>query len=254
MSKTILIPLPDCDFDVTEVSVPWRQLSQAGHRVQFATEEGNAAQADPLLLRGVIFGQLGADKGPCEDYAQMIKSREFIRPLRWRDIVASEFDAMVLPGGHAKGMRPYLESTTLQQKLRDFWPLERPVAAICHGVLLLARTQDLHSGNSLLHNSRTTCLPKYMERLAFYLTAWKLGRYYRTYPAYVEDEVKAALRNPEQFERGPFTLGDRGTASDHRHAFVVCDGHYLSARWPGDAYLFAQTLLTMLEREPVPTV
>jgi hypothetical protein len=32
-----------------------------------------------------------------------------------------------------------------------------------------------------------------MERSAYLLTFWKLGRYYRTYPAYVEDEVKAAL-------------------------------------------------------------
>ncbi|MGO9219947.1 MAG: hypothetical protein ACLP5E_19615 [Streptosporangiaceae bacterium] len=27
-------------------------------------------------------------------------------------------------------------------------------------------------------------------------TAWRMGRYYRTYPAYVEDEVKAALNDP----------------------------------------------------------
>ena len=28
-----------------------------------------------------------------------------------------------------------------------------------------------------------------MERVAYFLTAWKLGGYYRTYPEYVEDEV-----------------------------------------------------------------
>jgi hypothetical protein len=42
----------------------------------------------------------------------------------------------------------------------------------------------------LLQGVKTTCLPKYMEKLAFYLTFWKLGNYYRTYPAYVEDEVR----------------------------------------------------------------
>jgi hypothetical protein len=41
-------------------------------------------------------------------------------------------------------------------------------------------------------NATTNLLPKYMERLAYLATAWRLGRYYRTYPAYVEDEVKAA--------------------------------------------------------------
>ena len=38
---------------------------------------------------------------------------------------------------------------------------------------------------------------------AYLITSWKLGRYYRTYPAYVEDEVHGGARRPEQFERGP---------------------------------------------------
>ena len=55
----------------------------------------------------------------------------------------------------------------------------------------------------MLAHRRTTCLPKYMERGGYLLTAWKLGRYYRTYPLYVEDEVVANLDSPDQFERGP---------------------------------------------------
>jgi hypothetical protein len=82
-----------------------------------------------------------------------------------------------------------------------------------------------------------------MERVAYYLTAWKLGRYYRTYPAYVEEEVRGALRDPaRQFVRGPVHLMTRGTDADDRAAFVVEDGRYLSARWPGDAYLIARKL------------
>jgi hypothetical protein len=85
-----------------------------------------------------------------------------------------------------------------------------------------------------------------MERSAFLSTAWKLGRYYRTYQVYVEDEVRGALDDPSQFVRGPLTASRRGTASDDRAAFTVLDGRYLSARWPGDAYLFAQRFLELL--------
>jgi hypothetical protein len=87
-----------------------------------------------------------------------------------------------------------------------------------------------------------------MERAAYLTTAWRLGRYYRTYPAYVEDEVKAALDDPDAlFQRGPRVLTARGTADDDTPAFVVQDRNYLSARWPGDAYLFSRRFLNVLE-------
>ncbi|MEU9446217.1 hypothetical protein AB0D42_36240 [Streptomyces sp. NPDC048304] len=50
-----------------------------------------------------------------------------------------------------------------------------------------------------------------------------------------------------QFERGPIELRRRGTATDDTPAFVVQDGRYLFARWPGDAYLFARRFTTLLE-------
>ncbi len=82
-----------------------------------------------------------------------------------------------------------------------------------------------------------------MERAAYLSTFWKLGKYYRTYPVYVEDEVRGALASPAQFVRGPFALARRGTGADDSPSFVVEDGRYVSARWPGDAYLFAKKLL-----------
>jgi putative intracellular protease/amidase len=41
-------------------------------------------------------------------------------------------------------------------------------------------------------------------------------------------------------------LSKRGTAEDDSAAFVVEDGRYVSARWPGDAYLFTRKLLERL--------
>jgi putative intracellular protease/amidase len=112
-------------------------------------------------------------------------------------------------------------------------------------VLVLARTTDPATGRSVLAGRRTTCLPKYMERGAYLATAWRLGTYYRTYPAYVQDEVCSALDDRAQFEVGPRTLR-RGSRTDDRHAFVVEDGNYLSGRWPGDSYLFARRFEALL--------
>jgi len=242
----ILVPLPDRDFDLTEVAVPWKLWTEAGHELVFATEGGETPAGDPLLIDGVLFGQLGAEPEPLTFYRELLQAPAFQRPLRWAELNPEDYDALHLSGGHAPGMRQYLGSEVLQQKVAAFWKLDRPVSAICHGVLVLARARDPETGRSVLHGRKTTCLPKYMEQVAYWITAWKHGSYYRTYPAYVQDEVVAALAEAGDFQRGPITLVSKGTRGNDRPAFVVEDGDYVSARWPGDAYAFASAMLTRL--------
>jgi putative intracellular protease/amidase len=242
----IVFPLPDRDFDVTEVAVPWKLLRRARHDVVFATESATVPAADPLLLGGVLFGQLGAAPEAKGFYQELLSAPELRTPRRWSELDPADFQALFLAGGHAPGMRQYLGSELLQERVAAFWATGKPVAAICHGVLVLARAHDPSTGRALLHGRKTTCLPKYLERTAYFLTAWRHGRYYRTYPAYVEDEVKSALAAPADFARGPRVMTRRGSDSDDRAAFVVRDGNYLSARWPGDSYRIAKDLLEML--------
>ncbi len=247
VAKTVFVPLPDRDFDVTEVAVPWKLLSEAGHDVVFATEHGDDARCDPLLLTGVVFGQLGAKPEPKSFYQELEASGQLDSPKRWKDIDPESVDALVLPGGHAKGMRQYLGSAQLQELVAAIWKRGVPVGAICHGVLVLARAKEPGSGRSVLHEVQTTCLPQYMERSAYLSTFWKLGRYYRTYPEYVEEEVRGSLDNADrQFQRGPISLFSHGTRQNNGDAFAVEDGRYVSARWPGDAFLFAEKILERL--------
>jgi len=244
----VLIPLPDRDFDVTEVAVPWRLLTRAGHRVEFCTEKGGTAPAaDPLLLTGVLFGRLGAEPEARAFYRELEVDLAFRAPQSWDATEFRDYDGLLLPGGHAPGMRQYLGSDALQRRVAAFFASGRPVGAICHGVLVLARSIDPATGKSVLHDRRTTCLTKYQERAAYFLTSWRLGRYYRTYPEYVEDEVKAALRDATRnFERGPLSLTQRDAEHDSSPAFVVRDDNYVSARWPGDAYTFARAFEQVL--------
>jgi putative intracellular protease/amidase len=242
---TVLFPLPDRDFDITEVAVPWKLLVEAGHEPVFATEAGAAPACDPLLITGVVFGLLGARPEPIAFYRELEQAAAFRAPRRWSDCDPAAFDALLLAGGHAPGMRQYLGSEVVQRLTAACFAAQKPVAAICHGVLVAARARR-DDGRSVLSGIRTTCLPKYMERGAYLATFWRRGRYYRTYPAYVEDEVRAALAKPEDFERGPRELSKRGTRDDDSPAFVVEDGRYVSARWPGDAYLIAKRLMAKL--------
>ena len=164
-------------------------------------------------------------------------------------------------------MRPYLESPELQQMAIDAFRAEKPVGAICHGVLVAARAVDPVTERSVLYGRRTTALTWALED-----KAWGIARftrfwdrdYYRTYveePGQrwgylsVQQEVTRALADPADFadvEKGSpgwrrKTSGRaRDTLTDERPAFVVRDGSYVSARWPGDAHTFARTFAAVL--------
>ena len=71
----------------------------------------------------------------------------------------------------------------------------------------------------------------------------------------VQQEVTRALAQPQDFLDVPENTSDyrrktdglsRDSFDDDRPAFVVRDGNYVSARWPGDAYTFARTFASLL--------
>ena len=247
MAKTILIPIPSKDFDPTECAVPWKILVENGVQVKFATPNGEVAQCDQRMLHGYDLGLLSsvlsADKNGKMAYLELEKNQEFQHPLSWENIVPEQFDGIILPGGHAQGMKEYLESEVLKKIVSDFFQSNKPVGAICHGVVLAARSSI--NGVSILKGRKTTALLSTQEMLAWGLTCLWLGSYYRTYPQTVEAEVKSCLNSPADFLKGPMPI-KRDNLNDLESGFTVRDGNYLSARWPGDAHRFGVEYLKML--------
>ena len=236
----VVIALASSDFDPTEAAVPWSVLTEAGHTVSFATADGRPGACDPLMLSGVAFGAIRATAPNRDLYRQMTESPEFQSPLRYSDIEAEGSDApdlLVLPGGHAPGMRQYLEDTDLQQLVAAFLATDRPIGSICHGAVVLARARAADGGHAIA-GRRITGLPKTMEMGAWLLTAATRGSYFRTYPLAVEDEVRTALGDGT-FETGPLV-------PSYGNPFTVRDGNLVTARWPGDARRFADELVALL--------
>ena len=227
---TVLMPLPAADFDPTEVAVSWQVLAAAGHDVVFATPSGQRGRADDLMVTGqgldpwgfvpglrrltVVGRVLRADADARRAYAALLEDEAFAAPLHWGAARRSAYDALVLPGGHrARGMRPYLESPEVQQMAIDAFRAEKPVGAICHGVLVAARAVDPVTERSVLYGRRTTALTWALED-----KAWGIARftrfwdrdYYRTYmeePGQrwgylsVQQEVTRALADPGRLRR-----------------------------------------------------
>jgi putative intracellular protease/amidase len=240
----VIIPLPSQDFEPTEVAVPWKCLRDAGIDVVFATPDGRPARCDALALEGVVFGQIGARPQDAATYRELEQDPAFRNPIAYEAIDVTTFDALHLPGGHAPGMKPYLESTVLQARVAEFFASDKPVSAICHGPVLLARTQDPTTGKSVLEGRRVTGLTKLLERSGFWLTRWTLGRRFRTYPAYVQDEVASAVGDAKKFQRGPIV-------PSYGNPFTVRDGNLLTARWPGDAKKLGEQLVDMVHETTV---
>ncbi|SFD04361.1 type 1 glutamine amidotransferase domain-containing protein [Collimonas sp. OK412] len=284
--KTVLIPLPNLDFDPSEVAVSWRILTSRGHHVVFATPDGKAAAADPLMLSGegldawgwipllrkirLLGLALRANAAARADYAVLADDGAFQAPLPYAALQAADYDGLLLPGGHrARGMLAYLESQPLQDFTGAFFDSGKPVAAICHGVVLAARSRSPRSGKSALHGRKTTALTWQLEHSAWTLMKF-CGRfwdpaYYRTYGEQegeaagyrgVQAEVTRALAQPGDFIDVTAGAPDhfrkssglfRDSAGDSRPAFVVQDDNYVSARWPGDVHHFAATFSLLLE-------
>ena len=281
----VLILLPARDFDPSEAALSWRVLTHTRHAVHFATPDGRAAIADDMMLTGQgldpwgaipllrnlpLIGRLmRANREARKAYAEMIADPNYLAPQRWDAVDPAAYNALLLPGGHrARGMRDYLESEILQRLVAHFFDAQKPVAAICHGVLLAARSISKPTGRSVLWGYQTTALTWAFER-----SAWSVARitrfwdpnYYRTYLEQagqpegfmsVQQEVTRALARAEDFRDVPRDDPDyrrktsglaRDTMDDATPAFVVRDRNYVSARWPGDVHTFAKTFAGMLK-------
>eukprot|EP01059_Diplonema_ambulator_P027507 TRINITY_DN4574_c0_g1_i1.p1 TRINITY_DN4574_c0_g1~~TRINITY_DN4574_c0_g1_i1.p1 ORF type:complete len:301 (+),score=98.88 TRINITY_DN4574_c0_g1_i1:37-903(+) len=285
--QVVVIPIADTDFDPSETGVPWKLLTEAGYKVVFATQNGAPGVADPLMLTGEGLDPWGwvpvvkkvklvglfmrADCNARAAYADMVKSQEFQHPLKYKDLKVGDYDGLILPGGHAKGVRPYLEDKDLQSFVADFFDAKKPIAAVCHGVLVASRSVSKQTGKSSLYGYRTTALTWKLESTAWCLTKYFARfwdpNYYRTYlegpndpygDMGVEQEVKRALKSPDDFEDVPKTAPDhfrkasgmfRDTPTDHRPSWVVTSDHYVSARWPGDVHSMTTTFMSKLRGE-----
>lgn len=268
--KKILVPLPTVGFDPTEMAVPVSYLKKVGHTIVFATPDGKPSEgADPYTLCGFVFGLLfKIFPEPKALYEQVIDMPEYANPISYSDIVPNEYDGVFLTGGHAPGMKSYLANSVLLDKVGEFFELKRPVAAICHGVLVLARAKD-KNGNSLLYKRRATSLLSWLEVQAYLVTHYLVGipaKEYQlstTWPLYTEDEVRSS--GIGELVVGPYDILaplTPGTASDHTHAFVVEDltpnmTPLITARFWSDVYLFSQrfdTLLNNIQSNDVPVL
>jgi putative intracellular protease/amidase len=200
-----------------ELAAPYQMLSAAGFDILFATPGGKPAPLDPASLEEPWLQPAGH-----WFRAQKQALAQLEAPLDLADVDASRIDAIFLVGGTGTlwdfpGCRPLgaLASTLLAQN--------RPVAAICHGVvgLLTATAAD---GQPLAAGKSLTCFSNEEEAML---------EYDKLVPLLAETELVA--QGALYSKAAPF------------EAHVVEDGLLITGQNPASAAPLARALLAHLE-------
>ncbi|WP_047396909.1 type 1 glutamine amidotransferase domain-containing protein [Chitinibacter sp. ZOR0017] len=124
----------------SEVTHPYYVLTEAGYEVTFFSPDGGACVADAL-----------SDPNDASGYSRHdLISQGFLHTPELlarianttpvQDLVSADYDALLVAGGQAP-MFNFANAHALQQQFAAFHAAGKVVAALCHGVALLAFTQ-----------------------------------------------------------------------------------------------------------------
>ena len=125
MGKQILMLVGDFVEDY-EVMVPFQSLQMVGHTVHAVCPDKAAGETVRTAVHDFEGDQTYSEK----------PGHNFALNATFADIQASDYDALVIPGGRApEYIRLNLEVLAI---VRHFAQAQKPIAAICHGAQLLA--------------------------------------------------------------------------------------------------------------------
>lgn len=119
-----------------ELFVPYRVLTEAGHRVEFASPGGAAPTADEASL--------GADEAEREQLRTALAGIDGLSaPLQMEEVDLERYDAVFYPGGHGP-MADLARDAASGALITSALDAGLPLAVVCHGAaaLLAAKRAD----------------------------------------------------------------------------------------------------------------
>jgi protease I len=123
--KKILMIVGDYVEDY-EVMVPFQALQMVGHEVHAVCPDKRAGEQVRTAVHDFEGDQTYSEK----------RGHNFTLNAGFDEIRASEYDALVIPGGRAP---EYIRlNEAVLELVRHFAQADKPIAAICHGAQLLA--------------------------------------------------------------------------------------------------------------------
>lgn len=123
--KKILMIVGDFVEDY-EVMVPFQALQMVGHTVHAVCPDKKAGETVKTAVHDFEGDQTYSEK----------PGHNFALNATFSDVVAADYDALVIPGGRAP---EYIRlNETVLEITRHFAQANKPIASICHGLQVLA--------------------------------------------------------------------------------------------------------------------
>jgi len=131
MSKKKILILAGDYVEDYELMVPYQALLMVGHQVDVVCPDKKAGESVRTAIHDFEGDQTYSEK----------PGHNFALNATFSEIVASHYDALVVPGGRAP---EYLRlNPAVIEIVRHFASTQKPIAAICHGAQLLAAADVL---------------------------------------------------------------------------------------------------------------
>lgn len=207
-----------------ECITPLERLTEAGVDITVATPTGESPQIDERSVDPEEVGEELASH--CREVDESDERLADPEPVATVD--ASEYDAVVFPGGHGT-VWDINQDRHAREALRTAVEGDSVALVVCHAVAILAFTRD-SEGGLLVEGRQVTGFPNAWEDgIVDELDRMPDGR---KLPYWVEDEVRAA--------------GAEWDADLDSETSVTVDGDLITARGPPSSEAAAETLLDRL--------
>lgn len=234
-------------FYLNELMQPVKRLLDAGHRLTFATPQGNAPSVDASSVDKMYFD---GDESALQAHQALLEKLQLtshtaspvISLSRVAQIGYAHFDAVYVPGGHAP-MQDLLTSPELGRLLANFHAHGKTTALVCHGpIALLSTLPDAQSYTRLLAAGRP----------ADQRQNWIYAGYRMTVISNQEEELAKGLLKGGVMKFYPQTALQQAGAeySSNQQAFtqhVVTDRELITGQNPASANGVADELLKRLK-------
>lgn len=266
-TKKVLAIVSEYGYWGIELVGPLRKLEKAGYEVEFMTQFGKKAEAlppsyDPTYMDpplGVcVTTQSDADmviefekenrlENPLcmDDYVKerpYYSADNFLRKLEEyyvnvkeaQNELTSKYDALLLVGGSGP-IVDMVNNQRLHEIVLGFHRANKPIAAICYGVAVLAFARDFNERKSIIRGKHVTghCIEyDYHDGTGFLHTDFNMGP-----PPYVLEYTMSDAVGPEGQYHGNFG----------KETSVIVDYPFITARSLQCSHEFGDKLVEMLD-------